>query len=317
MDSASTISTCDIQKIIDKLKCRQHQDSTSKVYLSIWRKFNEFVIKLDDPPPTWEEKVSLYGGFLVAHGIQSSTFKTYVSAIKKVLVTDGYMWDDDKLILNTLFLNACKRDNDAKRSRFPIKIGLLQVILYEVERLYANNQPYLEMMYKSMFTLAYYGLLRIGELTESPHVVKAKDVYVGTMKNKIMLVLYSSKTHNKRSSPQTIKIDALDNYKMEVGSEKSFCPFYICQTYSQMRNGYLTDDEQYFVFRDHSPVKPYHVRKVLKKILRNIGLNPKLYGTHSFRIGRATDLLINKESVDHIKQLGRWKSNAVYKYLKL
>ena len=47
-----------------------------------------------------------------------------------------------------------------------------------------------------------------------------------------------------------------------------------------------------------------------------VDLNPLQYDTHSFRIGRATDLSKGGRSLSKIKRAGRWKSNAVYNYLR-
>ena len=63
-------------------------------------------------------------------------------------------------------------------------------------------------------------------------------------------------------------------------------------------------------------MQPKHVRWTLKRLLRRLKLNDKLYNTHSFRIGRATDLKKTGTPVDDIKMLGRWRSNAVFKYIK-
>ena len=60
----------------------------------------------------------------------------------------------------------------------------------------------------------------------------------------------------------------------------------------------------------------HEVRDVLRQVLADSGLNHKLYDIHSFRIGRATDLFKHGWSIEKIKEIGIWKSNAVYKYLK-
>ena len=83
-----------------------------------------------------------------------------------------------------------------------------------------------------------------------------------------------------------------------------------------MRGDYEHDEEELFVFVDHSPVRPRHVRTLLRVLLKRIGLNEKLYDTHSLRIGRATDLMKQGKTIEEIKRMGRWKSNAVYRYLK-
>ena len=161
-----------------------------------------------------------------------------------------------------------------------------------------------------MTVLGYYGLLRIGEMATGSHPIKAKDVHVARQKGRIMLVLFTSKTHGLDKMPQKIHIWRDSRHKT------NFDPVTILDQYSQARGGYVELSEPYFIFQDGTPVKPAHYRKVLRKTLTNLGLNPKLYDTHSLRIGRASDLMKFGYSVDRIKQLGRWKSNAVFKYIK-
>ena len=57
-------------------------------------------------------------------------------------------------------------------------------------------------LYKAVFALAYYGLMHIGELTQGNHPVLAKDIHIAKNKDKIRLLLHSSKTHGKESFPQ-------------------------------------------------------------------------------------------------------------------
>ena len=75
-------------------------------------------------------------------------------------------------------------------------------------------------------------------------------------------------------------------------------------------------NEPFFIFRDRSPVKPNNFRSVLKLSLEKAGLNPRLYNSHGFRSGRAVDLLAAGISVETIRKFGRWRSGAVYQYLK-
>ena len=72
-----------------------------------------------------------------------------------------------------------------------------------------KNQPYLEKLYSAMFMAGYYGLLRVGELAKGPHVILAANTHIGVNKNKILFMLQMSKTHNKGSKPQRIKITEL------------------------------------------------------------------------------------------------------------
>ena len=54
-----------------------------------------FYAKLDHKPKLWEDCTSLYCAYLVEQGIQSTTLKSYKSAIKQILCTEGYQWDDN------------------------------------------------------------------------------------------------------------------------------------------------------------------------------------------------------------------------------
>ena len=100
-----------ITHIIDGLKNKDIRDSTNATYLRIWRRFNAFLIKLDKMPKSWEDHTTLFMGYLIDNGSQSQSVKTYISAIKKALLADGYLWDDSKVLLNSL-TKACKLKND-------------------------------------------------------------------------------------------------------------------------------------------------------------------------------------------------------------
>ena len=97
--------------VIDRLLSKTTRTSTSQNYLGIWRQFNKFVINLDVKPSSWEDRVTLFLGHKIEQGMKSTAVKCYVSAIKKLLVEDGYEWDDQKILLGSL-TRACKLIND-------------------------------------------------------------------------------------------------------------------------------------------------------------------------------------------------------------
>ena len=314
LTDTSKISSQDMNSILEKLKLWQSHESTKKNYLGIWRQFNNFVIRLDKKLKTWEQCLSLYGAFLFEQGIQSSTLRCYVSAVKHVVTVDGYQWDDELISLNDL-IRACKIKNDSIRPMLPIHINFLEILLFEVKRLWSKSL-YLEYLYKTLFLLAYYGLMRISEVV-GIHALKAKDVHMASNKNKILLVLYSSKTHSKESLPQKIKIsNKYDETGGKQPNERFFCPFAYTRKYLKLRGDYVSPNENFFVFLDGSKVTTSQVRVVLRKMLEAVNLDTKVYSFQGIRAGRAVDLRKLGYSVDRIKELGHWKSNAVYRYLK-
>ena len=90
--------------------------------------------------------------------------------------------------------------------------------------------------------------------------MKAQDIHVARNKDKILVVLYSSRTHGKANRHQEITISA----SQSTGSKKRFfCPFSTVRTYYNMRGGFDTDDEPFMIFSDGSPVRPHHMRSTL------------------------------------------------------
>ena len=260
-DKSSTSSKLSIQylqQVLEGLKYSQTRQSTAKNYLSIWRHINKFLISLDYIPydMIWEEKAMLFGTHLVDSGLQSSTVKSYFSAIKHVLRSDGYPWDDNKVVLATL-TKSCKILNDRLKIQLPIKQSLLEEIIFEHERSF-KSQRYLEAMYKATFALAYYGLMQVGELASGSNPVQARDVCFARNKRKLLLILQTSKTHGIESRSQKIKISVAEtsNHMLGQNRQRFFCPLRITDEYMMLRGNFHKPDELFLVFSDKTPVNP-------------------------------------------------------------
>ena len=95
-----------------------------------------------------------------------------------------------------------------------------------------------------------------------------------------------------------------------------FCPFQVLRMYMKLRGGFTTAQEQLFIFHDEQALRAEQLSRVLKSMIQKIGLNDSLYSIHSFRIGRTSDLVKFGFPIETVKWLGRWRSNAVYKYIR-
>ena len=106
-------------------------------------------------------------------------------------------------------------------------------------------------------------------------------------------------------------------FKSHINYERCvrYCPFEMIKRYRRVCKPQKFHDEQFFVFSDRMPVTDRHLRIVLHKAIKLIRLNPSLYSGHGLRAGRASELLEMGFSVETIKKLGRWRSNAIYAYL--
>ena len=159
-----------------------------------------------------------------------------------------------------------------------------------------KNQPFLATLYRALFSTAYFGMFRVGELTAGLHAVLVKDVHVGKNKKKLLFLLRTSKTHTKGMPPQMVKISSSTRSNKTLGEHSMNntlslpCPFQLLQQYIAARGGYCSDSEQFFIFRDGSPVTPYHMGHCLKATLHLAGFEAKFYGTHSLQVGCSVDL---------------------------
>ena len=297
---SSTVSVRHMELMLEKLKANQARSSTIRNYMSIWRKFNKFLLRLDDRKRvnTWEKRVVIYGTYLVEQKAQSQTIKSYFSAIKYILQTDGYIWNVQVAMLDVI-TKSCQLINDRIKIRLPIRIHLLEQVLFEVQRTF-HDQRYLRAMYQALFSIGYYGMMRIGEMTlsDSEHYVRAKDVLISFNNDKIKLKLHTSKTHGRRSKPQEIRITRVEMTNVK----RFFCPFVLMRKYISYRGvGYETEEEPFFIHRDASPVKADLARNTLQDMLEKLNLNPALYDTMSLRSGRCVDMYKMGYSLEVLK----------------
>ena len=290
-----------------------HKKSTKLNYYTSWCLFNKFIICLDKRADKWEDHLVLFVAHLIGIKTQSGTIKSYTSAIKLVLKLDGIVLEENFLL--AALMHACKLTNDRVKARLPISKNMLRVMLDKLEMIY-EDQPYLECLFKAVLVTGYYGMMRVGEIADGPPCLKVVDIHNATNKFKLQLVLYSSKTHGRGDAPQIIKISSIADKGVKTVMDKDcYCPFKIISRYVAIRDDFELESEPFFIFRDGNPLKARHVHNILQLTITMIGLDSYMYDTHSLRIGRASDLMKMGTTVDSIKSIGRWRSNAVYRYI--
>ena len=147
--TSSRISTAEIANIVEQLKLQQHGDSTRKNYYLVWRLFNDFFIKLDVKPTSWADRLSLFVGYLISNNKQSSTVKSYISTVKTVLKMNNINITEDNYLLSSL-VHACRLKNNTVCTRFPIKKGMLGILLKQTA-VHFDSLPYLSLLYRTLF----------------------------------------------------------------------------------------------------------------------------------------------------------------------
>ena len=217
---------------MDQLRRDRIRESTRRNYYQIWKSFNQFFTKLDVKPTTWEDRITLFVAYLVDKNRKSMTIRCYILAIKAVLQDNLIEVDENRYLLSSL-TRACRIHRDVVKTRLPIGKEMLHVLLQHIEdRLLVLNQAYLAQLYTTIVATAYYGLLRIGEVSSGSHPVLVDDVHIGINKNKFLFILRSSKMHSK--GYQRIKISRMvsrNQCSAKKRRNEKWCPFRLLSTY--------------------------------------------------------------------------------------
>ncbi|MES9883959.1 MAG: tyrosine-type recombinase/integrase [Sedimenticola sp.] len=175
------------------------------------------------------------------------------------------------------------------------------------------SSSYETILFQAAYTLAFFGLFRVGELVFSSHAenerpLRRDDILIGTIESEsvdtMKIRLRKSKT-NQSGPPVMIDIHAIGT---------NVCPVKAMVAFLRIRpntSSYLLCHQNGF------PLTRYQFAAILKMVTRALHLETALYGTHSFRIGAATWLAKRGVSNATIKKMGRWSSNTFERYIRL
>ena len=180
-------------------------------------------------------------------------------------------------------------------------VRIINVLIHVVD------QPYLLSLYAALFTVAYHGSLRIGELSlsvEEAHVAKLDELLMARVRDlDYFLLRLTSFKHSNGRTP-VLKLAARPS---------PVCPVYWLTHFLSFRG---PSGNTLFQLPYGKTVTQDQVMHVLRQALQFLGLNPDEYGTHSFRIGRCTDLTMAGYTDAQLRQIGRWRSDAFCLYIR-
>ena len=101
---------------------------------------------------------------------------------------------------------------------------------------------------------------------------------------------------------------------MMISRRDNFCPVQIILDYLSLRG---SRPGPLFHLGDGSPVSRAIFIDKLSMAIKYCGLDPSCYKGHSFRIGAASYAADAGMSDSQIRALGRWKSDAFHKYIRI
>lgn len=259
---------------------------------------------------TWPVSVkhlSLFLCFCFEVGYSPSTIATFISGISTFHKIHSWEDPSSAFIIRKL-LEGCRR----LRKRHDIRAPITESILSKISQILPNIcfSSFEVNLFRAAFFLAYYGLLRVSEIVlthpkQADRALLFSDIHIEEGSKALLVTIRISKT-NQSGPPTKLRIPASNNQHL--------CCVSSIQQYLNLRPA---GSPYFFVHCNGMPLTRSQFSGVLAKTVRYLGLPSQLYPSHSFRIGRATELAAQGISSDRIKAMGRWKSNVVERYIRL
>lgn len=202
-------------------------------------------------------------------------------------------------------LESLKKSEPKKAKRAPLTRTLLENLLQAVKGY--TSSKYERALLRAIMTMLYTCCMRCGEAVKGRtprHAVQKQHLTpIETNAGPGYKLRFKSYKFSKEHTDVII-----------IPSFQKYCPVTEIKRYLKLRVG--SETGQLFTNSNGSPVTTVQFAKHLHSLVQRIGLDPKRYKPHSFRIGRASDLANNNHTSDTLKRTGRWRSYAYKTYIR-
>ena len=238
-----------------------------------------------------------------------STVTTYVSALGYCHKLSGFP-DPIKAFFIVQMLKGYGKLGSRLDSRLPITLPILNRILESSDEI--CHTPYDSCLFRAMCSLAFFACMRVGEFT-----------WTATRERGSLFQLHQlTRLVDANQRAISLKFTFLDfkhNYNQRpfsvvINRPSNFCPVHIILDYLSLRG---SEPGPLFRLADGSPVSRAIFIAKLSMAINYCGLDPSRYKGHSFRIGAASYAADAGMSDSQIRALGRWKSVAFHKYIRI
>jgi Phage integrase family len=317
------------------------QKKTNERYRKIFAEWNDFVDKfllhkdLDTDcylsgltePLQVECVLAFLAHLYYDQGLAPNTISNYLSGIRYNFqlrsASHSFM---DKMTTQRFLKGALLNDavlgvHRDKKSPMPLEM------IMEINRKFLKENTVEDAPYRIAIFMAYFFLLRQSEYiyhnTSNDHALRVEDVEY-RMKDGVFVtshMLRASKYGIKQIDLVKITLRHCKNDPFRLGNAFWFSrrevdgfdlvkelATFSYQSYCQ--DGDVFTSCRYGADRSCiSRVTYVKVQKLLRQIALEHNLDPKVFGTHSFRIGGATALAAGNVGIDLIQRIGGWKSD--------
>ena len=254
--------------------------------------------------PVEEETLLSFIAFLFKKGLQGSSIRCYLSAVRSLHIFNKYEFPHHSPRIEAALKGALTLSKPIN-CKEPITFDILQKIV-EV----CKARPDALMLIAAM-TTAFFGCLRAGEIC----------VQNGTnFKKKVNVCLKDLKFHfDKKYFTLLLKRSKTDTFNrgitITVGcSGHSICAYCAMNDLVNDKTN-LDGNQPLFIYKESYLTKSYFI-STTKMLVASIGLDSNLYAGHSYRSGCTTSAALSGFNSWEIKLLGRWQSEVYNIYIR-
>ena len=201
-NSLPNIPLPSIQRHVQQLASVALASNTHKAYSRGWELFQVFLQCYNISMHNLQEQHMLeFISFLSLSNFAASTIQLYLLGVKHHLKLRGINNYEANFLL-CMVVKGVSATGNKSDIRLPISLKLLHEMWGAI--LFIVDSKFDVIMYRSLLSFTFHGLFKPGEVTYSPHVIKAENVYF--VEDQLQVHLKSSKSHRGPGS-QVVTID--------------------------------------------------------------------------------------------------------------
>lgn len=254
--------------------------------------------------PSNTQAVVSFVAFCFRKGYASSSITSALSAVSYIHKMHSLSDPTATFVVRKLLHGAAKL-----RPSYDQRAPVTKAVLHNLVR----SSPHISICYyndvltTAMYLLAFHAFLRIGEIavTSAAQSIRVLQMSQLSITKEQCTIVFQSYKHYQ-GPPVSLVISA--------HTDSPFCPVKAMRTYLAVRKN---SPGPLFIFPGGTPVTKSFFGDQLKKSLAWAGLSTLSYKGHSFRIGAATTAAMQGVSDEEIQRMGRWKSQAFKKYIRI
>ena len=260
--------------------------------------------------PADEDTLIKYAVFL-ARSIKYSSIKGYLAAVRHFHIRHGFVLDLNKCLRLQLVCRGIKRSQGTKLTRVRLPITIKHLRLFHSLLAISYTPNYDSVMLWATMTLAFFGFLRLGELTSNTKFSPEEHLSPDDIR-------FLPSWENVDHMSVHIKISKTDPFRAGqtkfVGkTHQPVCPVQAMMAYLSIRT---PTPGPLFIHETGKPLTKEALTLETRQLLSNSGFTPSHYAGHSYRIGAATTAASVGLPPWLIKTLGRWSSDCFERYVR-